>query len=738
MNTSLRWDNIIPGSGIFYKRLFIFGLSGFLISSGVRACSSTGFHSYSVGGSLTFLSAPAIGLYNWVQTESSPPNNQILEEVTLSVPDGSTVQSANSGGICYSIISDNNNTGNVYFNGSATILGVTGGDVVGDASNNINTIKASGGSSSILAFNDTIYAENLIYSGAGTVLVSGNANIGTINFQSNNGTFTLSSGKNIVGNITSTGNGILNLGGNNTISGNIAASSSIQNIVLSGNAQLGSNSSTNYTLSTKNLNIGGNVLTVYGNTSSVTLQGTTSPTYSFIINSDRTYGYISFVSAEAGSFSAPGDLSIDLTGVSHADNGDKFTIVQGGVSSTSIGGATNIITDLATAKVTPFIENNNLVLLVALKNVVNEGVSGTQFVMTNTLNSIPALGSDLSNILTIINLMTPTQASNAYLQMSPSKLGGVTSRVVSNLGGQFGQAISSHLSSATSGISSGDYLHTFSEKEGGIWGRFLEGNAKQSTFDSIGYTDKMSGAIFGADLVWMSKFRAGISLGYSKNHIITEDNSSIQDIRSLRSLLYGRRDLKNYYLEGIVGSIWSHYDQSRFIVFPGVSRVAFSSYHGADYSISLSSGRAWNYNHWQLTPNGTVRYSLSRMNAYTEDGAGDLNLRTDKQNSDALQTEIGINTAYSINHKRIQWIPKVQIKWTHDYLSMTQNTNNSFVAGGDVFLVTGPRSVRNTYSFGAGVTSIFAKNVRFDLDYNLDRKTHYHSNTFSLMGRYQF
>lgn len=551
-----------------------------------------------------------------------------------------------------------------------------------------------------------------------------------------NSAFELASGKTWGGNITSSsGVGTIILDGNNTISGSLSRTTALYELFVSGDSQIGSNSSSSYGLSTNNLQLGASALTVYGDGANVALTG--DGLYSIAINNSSDYGYVELVSAEPGSFTVSGDLVVSVSGLANAAHGDRLRIVRGGVDSlTSIDGEISIIKDEESVRVTPIMSGDEIILLIATRNTFNAPVGGTQAAVSSALDSVPApTGSDLSNVLTVINTLPATEANSAYAQLAPSKISGVTAQISGSVNTQVSNVVSAHLGS---GVNGGDTLHRFMNQEGGIWFRALGARSRQSEIDGVAYKDRMSGGLFGVDALWNSALRLGAVLGYSNNNVNLRDHSSEQDIKSIRAGIYGSRDFAPYYVEGLAISTWSHYRQVRSIIFSGVSRKALSDYNGKQNTFSLALGKKLDYRGWKISPKGAIRYSQGYLGAYAEGGASDLNLSINRQDVDALQSDIGLSVHHAWKTQWVKWTPEFRLKWTHDYLPMTQTTSSSFVAGGATFLVNGPHSPRSLYSLGIGLTALVRDHAQLVIDYDRDIKARYRAHNGSITARYQF
>lgn len=99
-----------------------------------------------------------------------------------------------------------------------------------------------------------------------------------------------------------------------------------------------------------------------------------------------------------------------------------------------------------------------------------------------------------------------------------------------------------------------------------------------------------------------------------------------------------------------------------------------------------------------------MQYSRVNVGSHSEQGAGDINLRVDRQEYDFLQSTLGVKAERVIHSSRGAFAPEVHFKWLHEFGDTTMQQTATFASGGGSFASRGVKQDRDMYNLGAGFT----------------------------------
>ncbi|SMH62625.1 outer membrane autotransporter barrel domain-containing protein, partial [Azospirillum lipoferum] len=204
------------------------------------------------------------------------------------------------------------------------------------------------------------------------------------------------------------------------------------------------------------------------------------------------------------------------------------------------------------------------------------------------------------------------------------------------------------------GVSTGDLTDGL-----GLWVQPFGYGARQDRRDGQdGYLDRTLGVALGADARVADQTRVGVALTYIASHIDGRDSSSGDrtSVKGGNLSLYAQYEGKPFYVVGQVNAGISGYDSRRYIGLTG--QAADADYRGwqlgarVDAGMPLALGGGW-----QATPMAGLAYVHSRVNGYTESGAGPLNLSVDDSRNNALTGSLGARVSYDHTADGLTWTP---------------------------------------------------------------------------------
>lgn len=271
---------------------------------------------------------------------------------------------------------------------------------------------------------------------------------------------------------------------------------------------------------------------------------------------------------------------------------------------------------------------------------------------SSTLGNSPALGAARiidanSNLLNLFSGQVGNQAvSNAATQTLPLLTGGASA---ATRGAMLGiHRIIQAKTESNTGRASGEGF----VGNGTLWMRPFASRADQDDREGVaGYKSKTYGMVFGTDGNITRALNIGAAFAYAKS-----------DINGLSSIAPHNADIDMYQLIGYGSYALDARTALDFQVDVGrnsnsgrrqiafTSSVAASSYDTQTAHAGLSLGRSYALgSDTTLTPSARVDYTWIKDSAYSESGAGLLNLNVDRRSTDALLLGLDAKLAHQLN-----------------------------------------------------------------------------------------
>ena len=248
---------------------------------------------------------------------------------------------------------------------------------------------------------------------------------------------------------------------------------------------------------------------------------------------------------------------------------------------------------------------------------------------------------------------------------------------------------------------------------------------KRNSVDVSGYDFDGGGAIVGADLPLSERFRVGAAFTWQDTDVRFDRRGARGRIQNQGLALYGSFESGGpLFAEWALQHLWNEYETARRITFPGVSRRATSSHEGRVLAAQGSVGIRADWEGISFEPRVGLRYARLTQDAFTEEGAGDLNLHVQSRRNDGLENFVGLRIARNIKlaDSRIEIAPEIHGEWSREWLQTNRDIRGSFVGLGDAaFTVHGDSRAREEWSTGVGVVATLNERLRFELQYDFQK-----------------
>lgn len=319
-------------------------------------------------------------------------------------------------------------------------------------------------------------------------------------------------------------------------------------------------------------------------------------------------------------------------------------------------------------------------------------------------------GTDWDAVVTALGQL-PDDASvaRAVGQAMPS-LHGNASRALLAHASSTGSALVEQL--AWSGMGSGD-----GTPGSGLWVKPMSTWVEQDRYRQIsGYRVRSQGLVGGYQTSFGPGSTVGFGLAYLDGRMEGRDFAMGQrsDLESVQLLGYGAYDLSGWRLQWQADATRSSVRSQRWLGFIG--RSAQASYRGNTWHIGLSFGRPMDMSGTTVTPSVGLDWRRTRSGAYTETGAGALNLRVSAQTAEELIVKLGVQARHPMG-TRTHLLAVAAVGY--DLASGRDTTSAQFTGGGAVFATQGLARRRAVAELGLGVAHRASDAMELSMRYDL-------------------
>jgi outer membrane autotransporter protein len=221
-----------------------------------------------------------------------------------------------------------------------------------------------------------------------------------------------------------------------------------------------------------------------------------------------------------------------------------------------------------------------------------------------------------------------------------------------------------------------------------------------------GYDSNIAGVVMGYDRPLAYDTRAGLAIGYARSTIDEKTFVANTGFDTYQAMIYIDHESKTWFADGDVSYGRSDYSETRNISFPGLNRTADGKYGGNNVTAYLTTGYHFLTDEFAITPLASLQATFVGLKAYTETGAGDINLEVASQNYNFLESGLGVNVArYFGLSDDVDGIPEAHFKWLHEIVNpILENTATFTAAGASPLTTPGLRTAADTLDAGAGLT----------------------------------
>lgn len=468
--------------------------------------------------------------------------------------------------------------------------------------------------------------------------------------------------------------------------------------------------------------------------------GTGSTLGTFTVDGDYTQGasgtYYVKIDGEGGSdlLSVTGaavlDGAVEVSSLSTRFRSDlTYTILEADGGRT--GTFSSLIDDIHSPFVTPELTyTSNAVLLGFERNATSyQSVADTPngYAVAGALDRGGANATgDLAEILAYINTGTTEEAQQAFDQMVPDNPTAGANQALVNTVGTIGSLVNDRLGAQQvamrnggvklASVGDGDLTsaligNALVRPAWSVWARGfgLFGNAGSDAGLSNGYDYRGGGIVAGLDRFVGDATVLGLSVSYAHADVDHDRVGSNSNVSSYEVGAYAGTAMGAFDLSARLAAAYNDYETSRSIVFGGIDRTASGDFGGtmltaqgeAGYRLGLG-GKGW------LKPVAGLDVIHFHTEAYTESGAGGLDLAQSAQSDTLVRSSLGavIGTSFEAPTANAIVSPSLDIRWGHD-ISQPDGTATASFAGtsGSSFVYAQKTVDRDALLANLGVTA---------------------------------
>lgn len=623
---------------------------------------------------------------------------------TLSVGNQDINTGNDAGG---AITTDAADTATIVFSGNSVANGFVG--QVGSTFLNIT----AGANGNTVTFTGPVFSTTFTVSGTGTINFNSDftSNTGSTMDFAGDGFINVGPGQTVTAAITNTAGantGTLTLFGNSILNGAVGAASGLKQInVVGGNALItGQANAANYTLGTNTLNVAGAF--------AIPVAGTINTT----IFSPVSYGKI----IPVGAATIGNALQINVTVTGPITSGTDFDIVD--ATSGTTGSTVTATSNTTRYTFSALPSTAGLVRITAtqipLADVVAPVINPAAPVVASVIDALPVTPDTLPVITAITLLPTAEAVADALAQLAPGAANMAAPRTAFQVTQRFQSLLFSRLeaqAACNQNSQSDDRKKVWLEDASAcqpddtrahLWATASGYFGEQGNVDGYeGYDSRILGLMVAIDKPLSETTHAGLALTYARSEIDGKIYDGDGDINSYQATAFFGYVPGPWFVNGALTYGFDDYSGSRRIAFPGFDATAeadysgqqFTAYGAAGYNLYVGDGAT------VVTPTVSLQYTRMQVNAYTEEGAGAVNLRISDQDYDFLRSGLGAKVSRDIPLSGTGILrPEIHANWWHSFGDETMENTAAFTGGGPDFTISGLKPRRETYQVGTGVT----------------------------------
>jgi len=238
------------------------------------------------------------------------------------------------------------------------------------------------------------------------------------------------------------------------------------------------------------------------------------------------------------------------------------------------------------------------------------------------------------------------------------------------------------------------------------------GTSERGNID-LGHT--LVGISGGVDHRFAPDFVAGFGLGYGRDRTDIGSSGTTSTGQAFSAALYGSYHSAPFYLDGLLGISRLEFDSTRYVTTTG--DFAAGSRDGTQVFGSLSAGYEHRQENLLFSPYGRIEVAHTRLDGFTETGAGPYSLAFGRQTFDMLAGVVGMRAEHAIPMEWGVLNTRGRLEYTHDFSGSSQASIGYSDLGTAPYALDLDRYMRDYLTVGLGVDVKLQNDITLSVDY---------------------
>ncbi len=281
-------------------------------------------------------------------------------------------------------------------------------------------------------------------------------------------------------------------------------------------------------------------------------------------------------------------------------------------------------------------------------------------------------------------------------------------------------------------------------------GIFVSGNigngSRVTTKKEDGFNYDTQGVTIGADYRLSNQLIFGIASAFAKTELDISDNGGKLDVTGISFITYGTYYLNDKLFFDVIFTVSKNdFDTIRNINYTAagntINAVANSNASSQLNALSIGGGYSIIENRgFNVLALGNFDYLASRIDAYAETGANELNLNIDDRDFSSALASMGLQFSYPFSQRWGVVVPQLNVSWEYDLSPGSDVIKGSFAndVTGKSFEFNTDEADNNYFRTEIGASFILPGGLNaFILYETILQKTYTKNNNLSFGGRYE-
>ena|GEM_PF-767400 len=238
------------------------------------------------------------------------------------------------------------------------------------------------------------------------------------------------------------------------------------------------------------------------------------------------------------------------------------------------------------------------------------------------------------------------------------------------------------------------------------------GTSERGSID-LGHT--LVGVSGGVDHRFAPDFVAGFGLGYGRDRTDIGSSGTTSTGQAFSAALYGSYHPAPFYLDGLLGVSRLDFNSTRYVTTTG--DFATGSRDGTQVFGSLSAGYEHRQDDLLFSPYGRIEAAHTRLDGFTETGAGPYSLAFGAQTFDMLAGVLGLRAEHAIPTEWGLLNTRARLEYTHDFTGSSQASMGYSDLGTTPYTLDLDRYIRAYLTVGLGVDVKLQNDMTVGFDY---------------------